>query len=165
MNLDTNQKVLFLTDIENGLEPILQEATKIRPENMVTIQSYGPVISNLFGDIMRSVVLAIYQANVKEIFVVGIKDKGITSVNSLTQVDSIKDEILKLDDSIQNSMADFLDDTVNEWLTGKENVSENIEKCVDIIRNHPLVPSDVRVRGLIINNKNGKYSKAEVVTN
>ncbi|MCY8098311.1 carbonic anhydrase, partial [Bacillus atrophaeus] len=39
--MNVNKKVLFLTDIENGLEPILQEVTNTPAENMLTIQSYG----------------------------------------------------------------------------------------------------------------------------
>lgn len=54
MNVIQNKKVLFLTDIENGLEPILQEATNTSAENMLTIQSYGASISHPYGEIMRS---------------------------------------------------------------------------------------------------------------
>ena len=34
-----------------------------------------------------------------------------------------------------------------EWT---KNVSENIEKSIDMIRHHPLVPSNVKVRGFRI---------------
>ncbi|RBW67552.1 carbonic anhydrase [Bacillus taeanensis] len=165
MNLDKIQKALFLTDIENGLETILQEVTNIHPENMLTIQSYGSVISHPYGDIMRSVIIAIYQENVEEIFVVGTKVKGNASANVLTQLDSMKDKIQTLDYLFQNSRPEFSSVTVNEWLNGKENASDNIEKNVNIIRNHPLVPSHVKVRGLIVNNNDGKSSIVEVPTN
>nr|BAA33079.1 ybcF [Bacillus subtilis] [Bacillus subtilis subsp. subtilis str. 168] len=74
MNVNQIKKVLFLTDIENGLEPILQEATNTSAENMLTIPSYGASISHPYGEIMRSVIFAIYQEDVEEIFVVGTKD-------------------------------------------------------------------------------------------
>ena len=67
----TRKKTLFITDMKSGLEPILQEETNVQPENMLMIQSYGPIISHPFGEIMRSIILAIYQENVEEIFVVG----------------------------------------------------------------------------------------------
>ncbi|MEK4031351.1 carbonic anhydrase [Pseudobacillus sp. FSL P4-0506] len=165
MNLDKNQKALFLTDMENELEPILQEVTNIRPENMLTIQCYGPVISNPYGDIMRSVIIAIYQENVEEIFVVGTKDRETASVNALTQLDSMKDKIQTLDYLFQNSRPEYPGGTVNEWLNGKENGSDNIENCVNTIHHHPLVPSYVKVRGLIVNTKDEKFSIAEVPIN
>lgn len=165
MNLDKNQKALFLTDIESGLESILQEVTNIRAENMLTIQSYGTIIAHPYGDIMRSVIIAIYQENVEEIFVVGTNNKRTSTVNVLTQLESMKEKIQTLDYLFQNSRPEFSDGTVDEWLNGKENGSGNIEKSVDIIRHHPLVPSYVKVRGLIVNNKDGKPSIVEVPTN
>ncbi|WP_066060101.1 carbonic anhydrase [Robertmurraya korlensis] len=163
MNLDKNQKALFLTDIENRLDSILQEVTNIPAENMLTIQSYDSIISHPYGDIMRSVIIAIYQENVKEIFVVGTKDKK-TAGNVLTQLDSIKDKIQTLDYLFENCMPEFSGGTVDGWLNGKENDSNDIVKSVNIIRNHPLVPSHVSVRGLIINKNDGKFSIVEVPT-
>lgn len=60
---------------------------------MLTIHSYDSVIVHPYGDIMRSIIIAIYQENVKEIFVVGIEDKETSSVNLQTQRDFIKDNI------------------------------------------------------------------------
>ncbi len=160
MDLNKNKKALFLTDIENGLKPILQEVTNIRAENMLTLQSYGTLISHPYGDIMRSVIIAIYQENVEEIFVVGTKDKRTATVNV-----PMKDKIQTLEYLFQNCMPEFSGGTVDEWLNGNENIIDSIEKSVDIIRHHPLVPSYVKVCGLIVNNKDGKSSIVEVPTN
>lgn len=158
--MNVNKKVLFLTDIENGLEPILQEATNTSAENMLTIQSYGASISHPYGEIMRSVIIAIYQENVEEVFVVGTKDKRTSKGSGLTQLETMKDKIKTLDYLFQNCRPEFLGGTVDEWLS--ENSSGCIEKSVDIIRQHPLVPSYVKVRGLIINHQDGKSPIVEV---
>lgn len=162
MNVDTNQKVLFLMDMDNGLESILQEVTNIRPENMLTIQCHGPVISHPYGDIMRAIIIAIYQENVEEIFVVDTKNKWTASVNLLTQLDSMKEKIQTLDYLFQNNRPEFSSDTVIDWLIGKEN--DHIENCINIIHHHPLVPSNVKVRGLIVNKKDGIPSIVEIPT-
>lgn len=85
-----HKKVLLLTDIEQGIEPIIQQVTNIQRENMLTIHSCDSVIVHPFGDIMRSIIIAIYQENVEEIFVVGIEDKGTDVVSLQIQRDSIK---------------------------------------------------------------------------
>ncbi|PRR95290.1 carbonic anhydrase [Bacillus atrophaeus] len=162
MNVNKNKKVLFLTDIENGLEPILQEVTNTPAENMLTIQSYGAAISHPYEEIMRSVIIAIYQENVEEIFVVGTKDKRTSTGHVLTQLETMKDKIHTLDYLFQHCKPEFLGGTVDEWLNGDENSSDAIEKSVDIIRNHPLVPSYVKVKGVIVNHKDGKSSIVEV---
>ncbi|ADM36244.1 putative carbonic anhydrase [Bacillus spizizenii str. W23] len=164
MNVDKNKKVLFLTDIENGLEPILQEVTHTPAENMLTIQSYGADISHPYGEIMRSVIIAIYQEDVEEVFVVGTKDKRTSTGHILTQLETMKDKLQTLDYLFQNCRPEFSGGTFDEWLNGNENSSDAIEKSVDIIRHHPLVPSYVKVRGLLVHHKGGKSSIEEVPT-
>ena len=58
-----NKKVLLLTDIKHEIEPIIQQVTNIQQENMLTIHSYDSVIVHPYGDIMRSIIIAIYQEN------------------------------------------------------------------------------------------------------
>lgn len=158
-----NKKVLLLTDIEHGIEPIIQQVTNIQQENMLTIHSYDSVIVHPYGDIMRSIIIAIYQENVEEIFVVGIEDKETSPVNLRTQHDFIKDNI-ELDYLFENCMPEFSSGSLDEWLSGKENVSENIEKSIDMICHHPLVPSDVKVYGFKIDRTRGKETVVKIPT-
>ncbi|PEA57873.1 MULTISPECIES: carbonic anhydrase [Bacillus] len=159
-----NKKVLLLTDIEHGIEPSIQQVTNIQQENMLTIHSYDSVIVHPYGDIMRSIIIAIYQENVKEIFVVGIEDKETDVVNLQIQRDSIKNN-RELDYLFENCMPEFLSGSLDEWLSGKENVSENIEKSIDMICHHPLVPSDVKVHGFIIDRTGEKETVVKISAN
>nr|WP_304214975.1 carbonic anhydrase [Fredinandcohnia onubensis] len=153
----TRKKTLFITDMESGLEPILQEETNVQPENMLMIQSYGPIISHPFGEIMRSIILAIYQENVEEIFVVGTTGKRnllddaqsqlkFTSVNK-----NMNDKLKTVEYLFKNVNPEFVDASVSDWLEGSRNVAESIEKSVEKIRHHPLVPSDVKIHSLVVN--------------
>ncbi|MBG9714395.1 carbonic anhydrase [Bacillus sp. S70] len=158
-----NKKVLLLTDIEHGIEPIIQQVTNIQQENMLTIHSYDSVIVHPYGDIMRSIIIAIYQENVEEIIVVGIEDKETDVVNLQIQRDSIKNN-RELDYLFENCMPEFSNGSLDEWLSGKENVSENIEKSIDMICHHPLVPSDVKVHGFKIDRTRGKETVVKIPT-
>ncbi len=62
-------------------------------------------------------------------------------------------------------MPEFSSGSLEEWLSGKENVSENIEKSIDMIRHHPLVPSNVKVHGFKIDRTGGKETVVEVSAN
>ncbi len=86
---------------------------------MLTIHSYDSVIVHPYGDIMRSIIIAIYQENVKEIFVVGIEDKETSSVNLQTQRDFIKDNI-ELDYLFKNCMPEFSSGSLNQWLSAQK---------------------------------------------
>ncbi|MDP7988812.1 carbonic anhydrase [Bacillus sp. MHSD_36] len=159
-----NKKVLVLTDIEHGIEPIIQQETNIQQENMLNIHSYDSVIVHPYGDIMRSIIIAIYEENVEEIFVVGIEDKETSSVNLQTQRDFIKNN-REIDYLFKNCMPEFSSDSLNAWLSGQENVSENIEKSIDMIRHHPLVPSDIKVHGFMIDRTCEKETVVKIPTN
>ncbi|GAB6548605.1 carbonic anhydrase [Bacillus mobilis] len=159
-----NKKVLLLTDIEHGIEPIIQQETNIQQENMLTIHSYDSVIVHPYGDIMRSIIIAIYEENVEEIFVVGIEDKATDVVNLQIQRDSIKNN-REIDYLFKNCMPEFSSGSLNAWLSGQENVGENIEKSIDMIRNHPLVPSDIKVHGFMIDRTGEKEMVAKISTN
>ncbi|KXY10063.1 carbonic anhydrase [Bacillus sp. FSL K6-0067] len=159
-----NKKVLVLTDIEHGIEPIIQQVTNVQRENMLTIHSYDSVIVHPYGDIMRSIIIAIYEENVEEIFVVGIEDKETSSVNLQTQRDFIKNN-REIDYLFKNCMPEFSSDSLEEWLSGQENVSENIEKSIAMIRHHPLVPSDIKVHGFMIDRTGEKETVVKIPTN
>ncbi|HHK5536723.1 UNVERIFIED_ORG: carbonic anhydrase [Bacillus cereus] len=159
-----NKKVLLLTEIEHGIEPIIQQETNIQQENMLTIHSYDSVIVHPYGDIMRSIIIAIYEENVEEIFVVGIEDKATDVVNLQIQRDSIKNN-REIDYLFKNCMPEFSSGSLNAWLSGQENVGENIEKSIDMIRNHPLVPSDIKVHGFMIDRTGEKEVVAKISTN
>lgn len=116
MILDKTKKVLFLMDVRDGLESIIKEETNIQPENMLTIKCFGPVISNPFGDIMRSIIIAVFQEKVEEIFVVGTSSEADRFISIDGQ---FKSRIQTLDYLFQNSMPEFTGETINEWL--KEN--------------------------------------------
>ena len=149
--------------MEQGIEPIIQQVTNIQQENMLTIHSYDSVIVHPFGYI-DSIIIAIYEENVEEIAVVGIEDKETNVVNLQIQRDSIKNN-KELDYLFENCMPEFLSGSLEEWLSGKENVSENIEKSIDMIRHHPLVPSNVKVHGFIIDKTGGKETVVKVSAN
>ncbi|PDZ70256.1 carbonic anhydrase [Bacillus cereus] len=158
------KKVLVLTDIEHGIEPIIQQVTNIQQENILTIHSYDSVIVHPYGDIMRSIIIAIYEENVEEIFVVGIEDKETDVVNLQIQRDFIKNN-KELDYLFTNCMPEFSSGSLNAWLSGQENVSENIEKSIDMIRHHPLVPSNVKVHGFRIDRTGEKELVVKIPTN
>ncbi|SEM76498.1 Carbonic anhydrase [Mesobacillus persicus] len=160
MNSTKHNKALVLTDMESGWGPILQQVTDIQLENMFMIHSDGTVISHPYGDIMRSIVLAIHQENVEEIFVVGTKENGTSSVNDHVLFDSVKDKIKTIDYLFQNCIPEFSGGSVKEWLYGKENGRDQIEESVNIIRHHPLVPEHVEVKGFLVN-KEGEISTVE----
>lgn len=62
-------------------------------------------------------------------------------------------------------MFEFLSGSFDEWLSGKENVSENIEKSIDMICYYLLVLFDVKVYGFKIDRIGEKEMVVKVFVN
>jgi carbonic anhydrase len=50
---------------------------------------------------------------------------------------------------------------LNHWLEGFKDTPTSVRKTVETIRNHPLVPKDIVVRGFIINSETGELEEIE----
>lgn len=168
MYVDADKKVLFVTGLENELEPLLQQATEIHPENMLILKSFGPEISQPYGDLMRDIIIAVYEEKVEEIFIVGTRDSMENTVdieglcNKMYEREGLKEKIQTIDYLFQNCMPEFPNGNVNDWLEGSKTVTEAIQKSVNMIRQHPLIPSHVKVHGVFISRKNGELTEIGV---
>lgn len=168
MYLDGNQKALFVIGMEDQLEQLLQQETKMQPENMLVLKTFGPVVSQPYGDVMRDIIIAVYQEKVGEIFIVGTKDSKEITMNIKDLLDKMSErkgmaeKIQTLDYLFKNCIPEFPGGNVSEWLEGSKSVTEDIKRSVNIIRHHPLMPSHVKVHGLIMNRENGKLTEIGV---
>jgi carbonic anhydrase len=122
--------------------------TNVNLENVIFLKSYSPVISHPFDDLMRDIIVTVYQENVGEIVVVTPKDSHDT-IDILSKLDKSKElqqKIQTLDYLFKNTRPEFPGGTVREWLQGDRTVTAGIQKTLHIIRNHPLLPSHVTVK-------------------
>ncbi len=74
MYIDEKKKVLFVIGMGTELDSFIKKKVKINPENILILQSYGPVISQPFGDLMRDIIISVYRENVDEVVVVASKE-------------------------------------------------------------------------------------------
>jgi len=164
MYLDEHKKALFLVGMDEDIEQLLQQTTNIPSKNMFIINSFGPVISHPYGDIMRDIIIAIYEENIEDIFVVGStsnREKTINNEELLKKINKVNN-IQSLDYLFQHCMAEFYSNSLKDWLEGEKSVKEGIQKSVDIIRRHPLLPSHVKVHGFVMDRHQGKLVEVGV---
>ncbi len=67
---------------------------------------------------------------------------------------------------IEKGIAEETLDTVNrcgidldQWLEGFHDTEKSVKKTVDTIKNHPLIPKDIAVRGFIIDSATGELTE------
>jgi carbonic anhydrase len=163
MSRDKKKKVLvlFVIGMEQKLERFIKEETNVNPENMIILQTYQPVVSYPFDDLMRDIIIAVYQDNVEEIVVVSTNDYQKNTgdiLNKIYKNKELQDKIQTLDYLFKNCMPEFPEGTVSVWLQGGKTITDSVQKTVNIIRKHPLLPSHVKVKELYIDQESEKLS-------
>jgi carbonic anhydrase len=105
---------------------------------------------------MRSLLIAIYELNVREILVIGHTDCGARYTDSQKMIKIMKEHGITQNniDMIKYCGIDF-----DSWLGGFVDLDDSIKKSVELIRNHPLIPEMVMVHGLVIDSETGELTK------
>ncbi len=158
-----NRKVLFVMGMEQSPKSILKEMDRLQTDHILVLQSYGPDFSP-FSDIMRDIILAVYQENVEEIVVAvptAERKNERETLKQLYENKELQEKIKTLDYLFENCMPEFPKCSVREWLEGNEASADNRQNYAEVIRNHPLMPSNVNVTECKIDNE--KPSKMVVL--
>lgn len=148
--MNEKRNLLFVTENEVKLEQILKQTQTITPENSMILQGYKQIIIQPFDELMRDIIITVYQKNIEEIIFVTAKEKREISTNLLKVLNEnidLKEKIEMFDYLFKNCMPEFPKKSVRDWLLGN-NKTNDIKNNVDLIRNHPLMPSDIRVTEL-----------------
>jgi carbonic anhydrase len=164
MYIDEKKKVLFVIGMETELDSFIKKKVNINPENSMILQSYGPVISQPFGDLMRDIIISVYQENVDEIVVVASEEDQKNAGDILSKIvekKELQENIQMINYLLENGESPYPEGTISEWIEGGKTLTEDVQNSVNVIRNHPLMPPHVKVRGIFIEKENDKQSDIE----
>ncbi|RKP56956.1 carbonic anhydrase [Cohnella endophytica] len=152
------KRLVIVTCMDARLTELLPKAMNLKNGDAKIIKNAGAIITAPFGNIMRSVLVALYELAANEVFIIGHHECGMTGIDPNKVVSHMKER------GIQEHVIHTLRHSgmnLNRWLTGFDNVKESVENSVDIVRNHPLLPPETPVHGLIIHPETGEL---EMVT-
>lgn len=122
------------------------------------IKNAGGTITHPFGSAMRSLLVAIYELGVEEVMIIGHTDCGVQHMDSETMLQHMRERGISQD---HIEMMQYCDINLNSWLSGFNDTEEAVQKSVHIVRHHPLVPQDIKVRGFIMNSTTGNLTEIE----
>jgi carbonic anhydrase len=151
------KKFVIITCMDTRLIELLPASMDIKNGDVKIIKIAGAVVAHPFGSVMRSIIIAIYELNATEVFIVGHTDCGMGSVNPDAMKEKFKAEGIK-DETIKTLEYYGLD--LARWLQGFDDVNESVRNSVELIRNHPLLPK-IPVHGLVISPNTGRLDLVE----
>lgn len=148
-----DKRIVIVSCMDARLTELLPKAFNIQSGDAKVIKIAGAIITSPFGNVMRSVLVSLYELNANEVIVCGHYDCGMTGIDPKIVVGhmverGVSKEVIR---TLKHSGVNF-----DRWLTGFEDVRSSVVNSVDIVRNHPLLPPDTPVHGMIIDPKTGK---------
>jgi carbonic anhydrase len=151
------KKFVIITCMDTRLIELLPASMDIKNGDVKIIKIAGAVVAHPFGSVMRSIIIAIYDLNATEVFIVGHTDCGMGSVNPGSMIEKFKAE--GITEKTINTL-EYYGLNLERWLQGFDDVNESVRNSVKLIRNHPLLPK-IPVHGLVISPNTGKLDVVE----
>ncbi|SFB18402.1 carbonic anhydrase [Bacillus sp. cl95] len=148
-----NKRMVILTCMDTRLMELLPKAINVGNGDVKTIKNAGATIMHPFGSIVRSIIVAVYELQAEEVFVIGHHDCGMSNIQSDVIIEKMKDRGIK-EESLETLEYSGID--IKKWLRGFDNVADSVKHSVNTVKNHPLMPKDVSVHGLVIDPHTGK---------
>lgn len=153
------KKMVILSCMDTRLTELLPRAMNIKNGDAKVIKDAGATVMHPFGGVMRSILVAVYEFNAEDVFVVGHYGCGMSNLDTESIVNKMIDRGIREETIYTLNNAGI---NVQSWLRGFESVEESIRESVRMIKEHPLFPKDVQVHGLIMCPETGEI---EVIIN
>ena len=148
-----DKKMVILTCMDTRLFELLPKSMNLKNGDVKIVKSAGAVINHPFGGIMRSLIVAIYELNADEVYIIGHYDCGMAAIQPHKILEKMKTRGIT-EETID--MMRYSGVNLDEWLRGFDDVTESIRHSVNMVRNHPLMDIKVPVHGLVIDPTTGK---------
>lgn len=148
-----DKKFVILTCMDTRLLELLPKAMGLRNGDVKMIKNAGAVVSHPFGSIMRSILVAIYELKAEEVCVIGHHECGMVGLQSSPFLEAAKQKGVSEEriNTLTNAGIDL-----SKWLTGFQCVEESVKNSVHLIKNHPLMPNNIAIHGMVIHPGTGK---------
>lgn len=147
-----DKKIAIVTCMDTRLMELLPAALGIRNGDVKIIKNAGATITHPFDSTMRSLLIAVYELGVEEVMIIGHTGCGVQGMDSKEMLHLMRERGVD-DEHIQLMRHCGID--LDSWLHGFEETDAAVLETVDLVKNHPLMPKDVVVRGYIMDSTTG----------
>lgn len=146
------KKLAILSCMDTRLVELLPAALGIKNGDVKMIKNAGGMITDPLDTSIRSLLIAILELKVTEVMVIAHTCCGVAGITPdiirthLKERGITEEAILQM----EQSGLDF-----NRWFQGFETPEEEVKLSVSILKNHPLIPSDITITGFVMDVETG----------
>lgn len=153
-----DKKLAILTCMDTRLTELLPAALGLKNGDVKLIKNAGGVISNPFGSVVRSLLIAVYELGVETILVIGHTDCGVQHMDSRAMIESMKRRGVSQE---AINMIHYCGIDFEKWLSGFDDVNTSVQETVELLKHHPLIPEDVQIGGFVMDSTTGELLEVE----
>lgn len=157
ITISETKKTMIITGFHQGIYPLLPAITNKSEKDLMVLNSFGAVISQPYGCLMRNIILGLYNENVEEIYLIGETGGQEVKPNKDEMLRKIKEAGTSADTINAINYIDAVNHDVINWLIGSPNVEDVLKKNKNLIEGHPLIPKSIPVHAYIANSGTGEY--------
>ena len=150
-----DKKLAVVSCMDTRLSVLLQDALGLKNGDAKIIKNAGAVIPSPWDSAMRSLIVAVYELGVQEIMIVAHTSCGACHMH----FSHFREEMLGR--GIPESALERKDVDLEAWLEGFHDTEASVRRTVAAVKEHPLIPSDVSVRGFISDSATGELTEVE----
>ena len=153
-----DKKLAILTCMDTRLLELLPAALGIKNGDAKIIKNAGGVIVHPYGSVVRSLLVGILELGVEEVMVIGHTDCGVQGMDGHEMLEKLVERGIDQQhiDIVRHSGIDL-----ERWLGGFESVESSVHETVRSLKEHPLMPKNVRISGFILDSATGELTRVE----
>ncbi len=148
------KRLAVLTCMDTRLTELLPKALGLRNGDAKIIKNAGGLILSETDSAIRSLLVAIYELGVREVMVIHHSTCGACHMS----YSEFKPHMLEHGIAAE-TLSEWEEKGIAGWLEGFHDTEGSVRKTVATIKEHPLVPKDITVRGFIIDSVTGELSE------
>lgn len=148
------KKLAILSCMDTRLTELLPKALGLKSGDAKIITNAGGIVLSDTDSSVRSLLVAIYELGAEEVMVIHHTDCGACHMSYA----HFKPMMLEKGITAETLSA-WEERGVAAWLEGFHDTEASVRKTVAAVKNHPLIPSSVVVRGFIMETTTGSLTE------
>ena len=149
------RELAILSCMDARIIELLPNALGLKNGDAKIIKVAGGTMISHYDSVMRSLLVAVYELGCEEIMVVHHSDCGLCHMEAhhfeeLMREKGVTDEALE-------QAAQFVN--LDEFLHGFDDIEADVQRMVEAIKQHPLMPRNFVVRGFMIDSLTGELTE------
>src|SRR5699024_2600281 len=130
-----NKRTVIFTCMDTRLVELLPKALNIQNGDVKMVKNAGAILRDHFDNIMKSILVAIYELKAEQVMVIGHHDCGMSHMDPAAFKAGMLEKGISEESLNTLNHAGF---SLEDEFRGFVSVEDSVKESVAVVRNHPL---------------------------